>query len=185
MKVLLTYFWKRLPIGASIWLAPICLISPNRATHLKSPKNVFSALTFPRLTVSLCAIDVWKMKQCAFRLWILVPLDPHPCRLAGATGAGTTSLPTRCIPPAQGPTWTPEYFNAPQVKAAFPSHWSPWPHPGWTPERQKNREETQRAAHREHGGCVEGEDPAHRQLGWVVLQVMQEHVQLERDTKTW
>ena len=39
MKVLQTYFWKRLPIGASFWLAPIWLISPNRATHLKSPKN--------------------------------------------------------------------------------------------------------------------------------------------------
>ncbi len=39
MKVLLTYFWKTLPIGALIWLAPIWLISPNRATHLKSPKN--------------------------------------------------------------------------------------------------------------------------------------------------
>ncbi len=39
MKVLLTYFWKRLPIGASIWLAPIWLTNPNRATHLKSPKK--------------------------------------------------------------------------------------------------------------------------------------------------
>ncbi len=28
-----------LPIGALIWLTPIWLISPNRATHLKSPKK--------------------------------------------------------------------------------------------------------------------------------------------------
>ncbi len=44
MKLLLTYFWKRLPIDASIWLAPIWLISPNCATRLKSPKkkwNIF------------------------------------------------------------------------------------------------------------------------------------------------
>ncbi len=31
-----------LPKGALIWLALIWLISPNRATHLKSPKNTFS-----------------------------------------------------------------------------------------------------------------------------------------------
>ncbi len=39
MKLLYTYFLKRLPTGALIWLTPIWLISPNRATHLKSPKN--------------------------------------------------------------------------------------------------------------------------------------------------
>ncbi len=48
--MLLTYFWKRLPTGASIWLAPIWLISPNRATHLKSPKNDKNCqLTFGRI----------------------------------------------------------------------------------------------------------------------------------------
>ncbi len=46
MKVLLTYFWKRLPIGASIWLAPIWLISPNHATHLKSPKKAIDPTPF-------------------------------------------------------------------------------------------------------------------------------------------
>ncbi len=48
--MLLTYFWKRLPIGASIWLAAIWLISPNRATHLKSPKNVLDACNVLRST---------------------------------------------------------------------------------------------------------------------------------------
>ena len=35
-----------LPIGALIWLAPTWLISPNRATHLKSPENNHSRITF-------------------------------------------------------------------------------------------------------------------------------------------
>ncbi len=39
IKLLYTYFWKMLPVGALIWLAPIWLMSPNRATHLKSPKK--------------------------------------------------------------------------------------------------------------------------------------------------
>ncbi len=39
MKVLQTYFWKRLPIGASIWLAPIWLsaqIAQPTSNHLKT-----------------------------------------------------------------------------------------------------------------------------------------------------
>ncbi len=40
MKLLYTYFWKTLPLGALIWLTPIWLaFSPNCATHLKSPKT--------------------------------------------------------------------------------------------------------------------------------------------------
>ncbi len=46
MKLLQTYFWKRLPVGALIWLAPNWLISPNRATHLKSPKKYEEEIIF-------------------------------------------------------------------------------------------------------------------------------------------
>ncbi len=39
MKLLYTYFWKRLPIGALIWLTPICLIwaqiAQPTSNHLK------------------------------------------------------------------------------------------------------------------------------------------------------
>ncbi len=43
MKQVYTYFWKTLPIEDLIWLALIWLTFsqklPNRASHLKSPKN--------------------------------------------------------------------------------------------------------------------------------------------------
>ncbi len=66
MKLLLTYFWKTLPIGASIWLAPIWLISPNRATHLKSPKNDLMRESNILLTAGKICTGFFAFRFCCF-----------------------------------------------------------------------------------------------------------------------
>ena len=39
IKLLYTYFWKMLPVGFDLACTDLAHFSPNRATHLKSPKN--------------------------------------------------------------------------------------------------------------------------------------------------
>ncbi len=52
MKLLYTYFWKKLPVGALIWLAPIWLIwaqiAQPTSNHLKTVTCCFGKFSLPR-----------------------------------------------------------------------------------------------------------------------------------------